>query len=138
MILMAQAVPSAEQLPCIESLPLGWGLSGATIVSGRATFVLSVAGGGGSLQLQLGPGEKSPVVEVTFTPACAKGDDSTIQEIRVDGGCVTYHSSFSAGLEPVPSFEADGGLSFVPRSQLVTFVESDEDMTLCGAGAPCP
>jgi tRNA A-37 threonylcarbamoyl transferase component Bud32 len=138
MILMAQAVPSAEQLPCIESLPLGWGLSGATIVSGRATFVLSVAGGGGSLQLQLGPGEESPAVEVTFTPACAKGDDPTVQEIQVDGGCVTYHSSLFAGLEPVPSFDADGGLSFVPRSQLVTFVESDEDMTLCGAGAPCP
>ena len=138
MILMAQAVPSAEQLPCIESLPLGWGLSGATIVSGRARFVLSVAGGGGSLQLQLGPGEESPAVEVTFTPACAKGDDPTIQEIRVDGGCVTYHSSLSSRLETVPSFEAGGGLWFVPRSLLVRFVESDEDMTLCGAGAPCP
>ena len=137
MILMAQAVPSAEQLPCIESLPLGWGLSGATIVSGRARFVLSVAGGGGSLQLQLGPGEESPAVEVTFTPACAKGDDPTIQEIRVDGGCVAYHSSLSSRLETVPSFEAGGGLWFVPRSQLVRFVESDEDMTLCGAGAPC-
>jgi len=137
MILMAQAVPSAEQLPCIESLPLGWGLSGATIVSGRARFVLSVAGGGGSLQLQLGPGEESPAVEVTFTPACAKGDDPTIQQIRVDGGCVTYHSSLSSGLETVPSFEAEAGLSFVPRSQLVTFVERDEDMTLCGAAAPC-
>jgi len=38
----------------------------------------------------------------------------------------------------VPSFEAEAGLSFVPRSQPVTFVESDEDMTLCGAGPPCP
>jgi len=36
----------------------------------------------------------------------------------------------------MPSFEADGGLSFVPRSQLVAFVENDEDLTLCGAGAP--
>ena len=85
MILMAQAVPSAEQLPCIRSLPLGWSLSGATIVRGRATFVLSVAGGGGSLQLQLGPGEESPAVDVTLTPACAKDDDPTDRSDRGRG-----------------------------------------------------
>jgi hypothetical protein len=28
-------------------------------------------------------------------------------------------------------------LSFVPRSELVTFVEQEEDLVLCGAGAPC-
>jgi len=138
MILMAQAVPSAEQLPCIQSLPLGWSLSGATIVRGRATFVLSVAGGGGSLQLQLGPGEESHAIDVTLTPACAKDDDPTDRTIEVEGGCVTYHSSLPTGLDPMPSFEADGGLSFVPRSQLVRFVENNEDLILCGAGAPCP
>jgi tRNA A-37 threonylcarbamoyl transferase component Bud32/membrane-associated phospholipid phosphatase len=138
MILMAQAVPSAEQLPCIRSLPLGWSLSGATIVRGRATFVLSVAGGGGSLQLQLGPGEESHAIDVTLTPACAKDDDPTDRTIEVEGGCVTYHSSLPTGLDPMPSFEADGGLSFVPRSQLVRFVENNEDLILCGAGAPCP
>jgi hypothetical protein len=138
MILMAQSVPSAKQLPCIRSLPLGWSLSGATIVRGRATFVLSVGGGGGSLQLQLGPGEESPAIDVTLTPACAKDDVPTDRTIEVEGGCVTYHSSLPTGLDPMPSFEADGGLSFVPRSQLVRFVENNEDLILCGAGAPCP
>lgn len=138
MILMAQAVPSAEQLPCIRSLPLGWSLSGATIVRGRATFVLSVAGGGGYLQLQLGPGEESSAIDVTLTPACAKDDVPTDRTIEVEGGCVTYHSSLPTGLDPMPSFEAEGGLSFVPRSQLVRFVENNEDLILCGAGAPCP
>ena len=138
MILMAQAVPSAEQLPCIESLPLGWSLSGATIARGRATFVLWVVGGGGSVQLQLGPGGGSPAVDVTLIPACAEGDDPAIHTIEVEGGCVAYHSSLPSGLEPVPSFEADGGLSLLPRSQLVGFVESDEDLILCGAGASCP
>jgi tRNA A-37 threonylcarbamoyl transferase component Bud32 len=138
MILMAQAVPSAEQLPCIRSLPLGWSLSGATIARGRATFVLSVVGGGGSVQVQVGPGGGSPAVEVTLTSACATGGDPTIRTIEVEGGCVAYHSALPTSLEPVPSFEADGGLSFVPRSQLVGFVDSDEDLILCGAGAPCP
>ena len=140
MILMAQAVPTAEQLPCIRSLPLGWSLTGATIVRGRATFELLVigGGGGGGVQLQLGQGGGSPVVDVTLTPACSvMSDDPAIQTIEVPGGCVTYRSSLPAGVGPVPSFDPTGGLSYVPRSQLATFVGQDEDLVLCGAGAPC-
>jgi membrane-associated phospholipid phosphatase/tRNA A-37 threonylcarbamoyl transferase component Bud32 len=142
MIVMAQAVPSAEQLPCIRSLPLGWSLAGATIVRGRATFELLVMGGGGGrgpgVQLQLGQGGGSPVVDVTLTPTCpTTSDDPAIQTIEVSGGCVTYRSSLPPGVGPVPSFDATGGLSFVPRSQLVTFVEQEEDLALCGTGAPC-
>jgi membrane-associated phospholipid phosphatase/tRNA A-37 threonylcarbamoyl transferase component Bud32 len=142
MIVMAQAVPTAERLPCIQSLPLGWSLTGATILRGRATFELLVMGGGGGggtgVQLQLGPGGTSPVVDVTLTPTCpATGGDPTIQTIGVPGACVTYRSSLPAGVGPVPSFDPGGGLSYVPRSQLVTFVEQDEDLAPCGAGAPC-
>ena len=143
MIVMAQAVPTAEQLPCIRSLPLGWSLTGATIVRGRATFellVMSGGGGGGTgIQLQLGSGGASPVVDVTLTPTCpATSGDPKIQTIDVPGACVTYRSSLPAGVGPVPSFDPGGGLSYVPRSQLVTFVDQDEDLTLCGVGAPCP
>ena len=142
MIVMAQAVPTAEQLPCIQSLPLGWSLTGATIVRGRATFELLVmSGGGGSgtgVQLQLGSGGASPVVDVTLTPTCpATGGNSKIQTIDVPGACVTYRSSLPAGVGPVPSFDPGGGLSYVPRSQLVTFVDQEEDLVLCGAGASC-
>jgi hypothetical protein len=140
---MAQAVPTAEQLPCIRSLPLGWSLTGATIVRGRATFELLVmSGGGGSgtgIQLQLGSGGASPVVDVTLTPTCpATSGDPKIQTIEVPGACVTYRSSLPPGVGPVPSFDPGGGLSYVPRSQLVTFVDQEEDLVLCGAGAPCP
>ena len=142
MILMAQAVPTAEQLPCIRSLPLGWSLTGATIARGRATFELLVMGGGGGhgtgVQLQLGQGGGSPVVDVTLTPTCpATGDDPAIQTIEIPGGCITYRSSLPAGVGPVPSFDPAGGLSYVPRSQLVTFVDQGEELILCGAGAPC-
>ena len=33
------------------------------------------------------------------------------------------HDDVLAGVEPVPSFDPDGGLSFVPRPQLVAFVD---------------
>jgi tRNA A-37 threonylcarbamoyl transferase component Bud32 len=138
MILMAQAVPSAAELPCIQSLPLGWSLSAATIVRGRARFELLVMRGGGSGSLQLDLGGAAPLVDVTFTPACPPtGGDPTIAVLEVEGGCVAYRSSLPAGVGPVPSFDPGGGLSFVPRSELVTFVERDEDLILCGAGAPC-
>jgi hypothetical protein len=142
MILMAQAVPTAEQLPCIQALPLGWNLTGATIVRGQATFELSVMGGGGGggtgFQLQLGPGGGIPVVDVNFTSTCsATGGDPATQTIEVAGGCITYRSALPAGVGPVPSFGPTGGLSFVPRSQLVTTVEQEEDLVLCGAGAQC-
>src|SRR6476469_357093 len=143
MIVMAQAVPTAEQLPCIRSLPLGWSLTGATIVRGRAMFELLVMGDGGGgglgVQLQLGSGGASPVVDVTLTPTCpATSGDPKIQTIDVPGACVTYRSSLPAGVGPVPSFDPGGGLSYVPRSQLVTCVDQGEDLVLCGAGAPCP
>jgi hypothetical protein len=142
MILMAQAVPSAEQLPCIRSLPLGWSVSGVTIERGRATFELldtgEDRGGGGYIQLQIEQGGETPAVDATLTPSCpATGEDPTIQAIEVEGGCVSYRS-VPAGAERVPSFDPDAGLSFVPRSQLVAFVEQDEDLILCGAGAVCP
>jgi membrane-associated phospholipid phosphatase/tRNA A-37 threonylcarbamoyl transferase component Bud32 len=142
MILMAQAVPSATRLPCIRSLPLGWILSGATIVRDRATFDLLVPGGtgnNGSFQLQLGNAPTSAVVEVTLAPTCSSAsDEPTAHLIEIDGGCVNYQSSLPAEVEPVPSFDPDGGLSFIPRSQLADFVDRDEDLILCGSGAPCP
>jgi membrane-associated phospholipid phosphatase/tRNA A-37 threonylcarbamoyl transferase component Bud32 len=142
MILMAQAVPSATRLPCVRSIPLGWTMTGATIVRDEARFELTVpdeARGSGSVGVQLGsPGSTASVV-VTMTAACGPGSgDASTTIMRVDGGCVAYESSVPGGLEPVPSFEAGGGLSFISRSRLVAAVERTEDLALCGAGASCP
>jgi membrane-associated phospholipid phosphatase/tRNA A-37 threonylcarbamoyl transferase component Bud32 len=141
MILMAQAVPSATRLPCIRSLPLGWMLTSATIVRHRARFELTVpaeAGGSGSVGVQLGsPGSTASVV-VTMTTACPPSQDASTTIVQVDGGCVAYESSVPGGVEPVPSFDAGGGLSFIPRPRLVAAVDRDEDLALCGAGVPCP
>jgi membrane-associated phospholipid phosphatase/tRNA A-37 threonylcarbamoyl transferase component Bud32 len=142
MILMAQAVPSATRLPCIRSLPLGWMLTSATIVRDRARFELTVppeAGGSGSVGVRVGSPGSTASVAVTMTTACPPApQDPSVTILRVDGGCVAYESSVPGDLEPVPSFDAGGGLSFLPRSRLVAAVDHDEDLTLCGAGAPCP
>jgi membrane-associated phospholipid phosphatase/tRNA A-37 threonylcarbamoyl transferase component Bud32 len=141
MILMAQAVPTAERLPCIETLPVGWRLSSATIVRGRADFVMQVGVGGGGtgagIQLQVGQ-ESGATTRVTLTQACPSADShQTMQTVDVVGGCVAYRSSSAAEAGVTPSFEEGGGLSFLDRSTLVASVEDESDLTLCGVGASC-
>jgi hypothetical protein len=35
-------------------------------------------------------------------------------------------------------FDADSALAYQPREQLVEHVRAEDDLRLCGAGAPCP
>ncbi|HEV8218710.1 MAG TPA: hypothetical protein VGQ05_00440, partial [Streptosporangiaceae bacterium] len=58
MVLAAQAVPSAAQLPCVSELPSGWRVGGADIASGRSVFWLDSD--------QAGP----RAVTVTLSAAC--------------------------------------------------------------------
>jgi tRNA A-37 threonylcarbamoyl transferase component Bud32 len=123
MQLMAQAVPSAARLPCVSTLPYGWGVSSAETVRGRATFALGVSGSG------------EPVT-VTLTASCPAPVEGT-EQTPIDGGCVTYRSTISAS--DAPSFAPGAGLSFTSRAELIGSVEAQDDQVLCGALAPpCP
>ena len=123
MQLMAQAVPTATKLPCIEELPLGWGTEQASVVRGRASFTLRI----GWLEMV------SPVT-VTLTETCPA--DTALQTIPVDGGCVTYQVPPGTEAGSVPSFDEGGGLAFTDRVELVASVDHDEDLVLCGTEAP--
>ena len=120
MQVMAQAVPSATQLPCVASLPVGWGVGDAEIIKGNAMFIVGVSGG-----------ESSPVtVTLTESPPDVEGT----QQIPIDGGCVTYRTTVD---DPgVPSFAPGGGLQFTSRADLVAKVAEQDDQVLCGALAP--
>jgi tRNA A-37 threonylcarbamoyl transferase component Bud32 len=124
MQLMAQAVPTATELPCVESLQLGWGSMTTEVVRGRATFDVSLAGG-------------PTAVVVTLTETCPTGpSDPTVEVTPIDGGCVTYQAPGDVAPGEVPSFDPGGGLAFTQRSELVAAVQRDIGLTLCGAGAP--
>jgi len=122
MQLMAQAVPTAAQLPCIDELPLGWGTEQASVVRDRATFTVGI-----------GSDLVSPVT-VSLVATCPT--DPALKTIPVEGGCITYE--IPPGTEPgsVPSFDPDGGLRLMDRGDLVATVDRDVDLTLCGTGAP--
>jgi membrane-associated phospholipid phosphatase len=148
MILSAQAVPSADRLPCIAALPSGWQVGGADIASGTARLWLDSD--------RAGP----RAVTVTLTAAC---DTSGGRQIRSDqpgtsrferplsltpefsglrfytfpGGCVTYEFRFLPGASPVLTVAVDSALAFQPRSSLVRHVWHTEKLVLCGRGAAC-
>jgi tRNA A-37 threonylcarbamoyl transferase component Bud32 len=122
MQLMAQAVPTATQLPCIDDLPLGWGTEQASVVRDRASFTVGI-----------GSDLTNPVT-VTLVPTCPT--DPSLKTIPVEGGCVTYEVPPGTETGSVPSFDAGGGLRLMNRSELVAVVEQDVALTLCGATAP--
>jgi tRNA A-37 threonylcarbamoyl transferase component Bud32/membrane-associated phospholipid phosphatase len=137
-VTMAQALPSAERTPCIESVPLGWEVTQTTVVRGRASFILSsTPESGGPFSVQVGR-PIVPLVEVVLTPTCPPSSlRPGEQTLPVEGGCVTYYSSLPAGTPSVPSFDEGGGLSWVDRSAIVASLGGDDVLRLCGPGIDC-
>jgi hypothetical protein len=149
MILAAQAVPSAAQLPCISALPPGWRLGGQDIASGHSRFWLDSD--------QAGP----LAVTVTLSAACdvsgtqAEPSDqpgtrrfdgpptvgarfTALRIYTFPGGCASYRFDFAPGASPLLATAVDGGVAFIPRATLVKYVRDKEGLALCGRGAPCP
>ena len=147
-ILAAEAVPSATFIPCIEPLPAGWSYAGSEVRSGSVRFWLDSDRVGaravqvtmtsscdltGSVQVALtGPSGLRLYEESDVAP-------TTVRHYVFPGGCVTAELSFTRSSSPSIFAEADSLLGFTPRSVYTEGVRIDEELTLCGAGAPpCP
>jgi hypothetical protein len=127
-VLMAQAVPTASQLPCVELLPAGWWVSDVFVRNGRVRFALDSDRVG------------SRAVEVTLARTCAFGDVTRVpsdhpgtrrynEVIAIDpgrryqgavhylfpGGCVTYRLDFRSDEQARPLGEVSLALGFVTR-----------------------
>jgi hypothetical protein len=149
MILSAQAVPSAALLPCIATLPSGWSIGGADIISGKASFWLdSDRAGERSVTITLAatcntagahqiPSDQ-PGMQRFERPLSLVPQFSGVRFYTFPGGCITYNFRFSPGVSPVLAGTATTAVSFVPRSRLVSYVRQTEGLALCGRGAACP
>jgi hypothetical protein len=128
LVLEAQAVPTADRVPCIRALPAGWTVINTDIERGRAHFVLSSDRAG------------SRALEMTFTARC---DTSGATEIPSDekgtrrfervevvtpgftgtryyrfaGGCAAYRFEFEEEGRALAN-EATLALSFISRDTL--------------------
>jgi hypothetical protein len=132
-ILMAQAVPSASQLPCIELLPAGWTVSDAFVRNGRARFALnSDRVGMHAVEVVLERTCQFGGAKVTRVPSDESGTRryERIGEVRprvsftgtryylFPGGCVTYQFQFHGEERARPIGEVTTSLSFVTRDAM--------------------
>jgi hypothetical protein len=151
LILEAQAVPSATQLPCIAELPIGWGFSGSQIDDAGATLWLDhdragiravevtlTAGCDVSSAVEVPPGPDEIGMRVYQEPESL--DPFVGARFAVfEGGCIVSRYRFAPGSEPALVVEADRAVSTIARRDLVAGVDEELDLTLCGAEAPpCP
>jgi hypothetical protein len=130
-ILMAQAVPTASQLPCIDLLPAGWSVSDIFVRNGRVRFTLDSD--------RVGTNAVRVVLErfctfgrVTRVPSDHPGTRRYQEVISIEpgrryqgaiyylfpGGCVTYRLDFRSDEQARPLGEVSLALGFVTRDAL--------------------
>jgi hypothetical protein len=71
-------------------------------------------------------------------PAAPSGGSGPDRFYRLPGGCVSYEYAPAARIDPTFTADADGALGFLPREQLVAYVDEQSGQPLCGAGTTCP
>jgi hypothetical protein len=131
-VLMAQAVPTASQLPCVELLPAGWSVSDVFVRNGRVRFSLdSDRVGLHAVQVVLQQFcSISP--KVNRVPSDHPATRRYQEVISIDpgrryqgavyylftGGCVTYRLDFRSDEQARPLGEVLLAIGFVTREAL--------------------
>jgi hypothetical protein len=130
-ILMAQAVPTASQLPCVELLPAGWRVRDIFVRNGRVRFALD-SDRVGMHAVVVVLQQFCTFGKVTRVPSDHAGTRRYQEVISIEpgkryqgavyylfpGGCVTYHLDFHSDEQARPLGEVNSALGFVPREAL--------------------
>ena len=130
-VLMAQAVPTATQLPCVELLPAGWSVSDIFVRNGRARFSLD-SDRVGARAVQVVLERFCTFGQVTRVPSDHPGTRRYQEVISIEpgrryrgavyylfpGGCVTYRLDFRSDEQARPLSEVSLALGFVPRDEI--------------------
>jgi hypothetical protein len=127
-VLMAQAVPTASQLPCVELLPAGWWVSDVFVRNGRVRFALD-SDRVGTRAVEVVLARTCAIGRVTRVPSDHPGTRRFQEVIAIDpgrryqgalhylfpGGCVTYRLDFRSDEQARPLGEVTLALGFVTR-----------------------
>ncbi|MGH3100831.1 MAG: hypothetical protein ACRDPU_07555, partial [Thermoleophilia bacterium] len=131
MVLIAQAVPTASQLPCLELKPAGWSVRDVFVRNGRVRFTLdSDRVGQGAVQVVLQ--QFCALGKATRVPSDHPGTRRYQEVISIEpgkryrgavhylfpGGCVTYRLDFRSDEQARPLGEVTLALGFVTRDAL--------------------
>jgi hypothetical protein len=130
-VLMAQAVPTASQLPCVELLPAGWSVGDVFVRNGRARFSLD-SDRVGMHAVQVVLEQFCTFGRVTRVPSDHPATRRYQEVISIEpgrryqgaiyylfrGGCVTYRLDFRSDEQARPLVEVSLALGFVSRDAL--------------------
>ena len=133
--IVAQSVPSASLVPCVDSMPAGWSFGGFDVESGRTRFRLN--------------SDRAPrAVEVELRSRCdvsqatrIRSEEEGVRRYRrlrslsprfagttydvFPGGCVAYRYEFEKGLHILLIPEFDQAVELFPRQALAKEVRRD-------------
>ncbi len=132
-VLMAQAVPSASWLPCLDAVPLGWRLAGVEIRNGSGEFWLdSDRDGVRAIEARLT--ESCDTRDATEIPSDREGLRRFEQVVQVhpryvgtrfyvfDGGCLAMVFRLSGDYRAEPLAVATESIDAVPRADVAAHV----------------
>ncbi len=150
-VLMAQAVPTASWVPCLNAVPLGWHLSDVQIRDGSGRFFLD------------GDRDGVRAIEVRLAETCDRGDATPIPSDRsgvqrlelvtrmspdyvgtrfyvFHGGCLSVHFRLGGDARAEPLAGATEGIELVPRDDVEAHVHEESERRLrldpAAEGAP--
>jgi hypothetical protein len=147
-VLMAQAVPSADAVPCLAALPAGWSVGGVSVTDRRARFWLdSDVAGDRAVEIDLRPPGDCLVDRATevatqrpgwerFDTVDGRSASGFVRTYLSDGGCVVVDADVNADEVMGTASALDAALSFQSRASLIAEVDRRSGLTLCGVGAP--
>ena len=143
LVIIAQAVPSASLVPCIDTLPIGWRFSGMDVRRGRARFWLgNDRAGARAARITL-----EATCDASGATALPPDDPRTRRSLRLDqleprsigawfhefpGGCATYDFTVPKGRYDFDAFnvELEAALDFFDRSAIAAEVGERYDAPL--------
>ena len=125
-LLMAESVPSATLIPCVDALPQGWSWHGFAANDTTATFSLAQQDGDGLLEVQLlatcqesGGGEQIEGFPTAQRHRTVENDGAkVVWTSTFPGGCANATLTFSVPPGQTEIDRMERAISFFPRDQL--------------------
>jgi hypothetical protein len=134
LLLMAQSVPTASLVPCVEILPPGWTLGDVVVTNGRSRFTLTSDRGGvlvvdlaascdlaGTAELTSERPEARRYVRLDRNPTGV----TTTRAYTFPGGCITQRLAAPEASRQQLAGESSFALGFTTRDSLATALRGD-------------